>query len=160
MRITTVQDLSQLNRQLDRIDHLQKQIDDMHRQLGAHARQLSHLDVVHAPLTLNNTVFNWTGGSGTVDWNDSSIIDKNNINRPIKAGSITGLAPNTYYWLAWNTEHSQMVARVGVDGVFQIPDNHVICQIFTGSGAQTGVVGGGGSSSSGSDLSGSRYKLF
>jgi hypothetical protein len=160
MRITNVNDLSQLNKALSHIDSLRKQVSDLQEQLAVVHKKVTDIHAQHAPAVSHNLTFNWTGAGGQLDWAAGSLLDKQNTNVPVTGGLITGLAPNTYYWLAWNKEHKQMLAHVGTDNLLTNPNNTVICQVFTGSGIQTGVAGGGGSSSSGSDLSGSRYKLF
>ena len=152
--------LSEVNRALVHIDELNKQIGILRSQLDATKQQVKSLDVVHAPLTTNNITFTWTGATSTLSWTAGSIANKNSINTPVIAGSIAGLAASTYYWLAWNAEHQQMVANQSADVLFQNKNNLVIAKIFTGTAGQTGTAGGGGSASSHSDLSGFQYKLF
>lgn len=160
-RITNPNDLGQLNRAFsDQMQIMEGLVGELQKQVDNLRHQIKQVDVNHAPLTQNNITFTWTGATGTISWPAGSVKDKKGFNIPVKAGSIAGLPASTYHWLAWNPEHQQMIAQVGVDGLLQKPGNHVICQVFTGTGAQTGTVGGGGSSSNGSDLSGSRYKLF
>ena len=159
-RITSTKDLSQVNKQVGITDALQKQIDVLTERFKRVNTMVDDISSTHIPSFLNTIVFTWTGATGTISWPAGSIINKGNINQPVTAGSIPGLLPNTYYWLAWNPRLLQMVVKVGVDQLLQIKGNTVICQVYTGTAGQTGIVGGGGSSSSGSDLTGARYKLF
>lgn len=152
--------LAEVNRALGHVDELKKQIGLLNDKLGAVTHQVKQLDVAHAPVTTNNVKFTWTGSTLTVSWTDGSIADRQGINVPVVAGSITGLTANQYYWMAWNKVHRVMTAQLSADVLLENPGNLVICKIFTGTAGQTGVAGGGGSSSNKSDLSGFQYKLF
>lgn len=174
-------DLVQLNRQYgDVIEELRKRIGTLEREHANTAAQVQNLDFVHAKQTTNNLVFTWHGGTGVVDWPEGFLQDKNANSQqvvgsvfssskgpaltsahtyPVPAGSQSGLSASTYYWIGWNHVGQQIVFTKDVGQIFQGTHTHVICQIFTGTGAQTGVAGGGGSQS-GVDLSGTRYKLF
>lgn len=153
-------DLNLLNRQLEKIDTLQRQVNDLHSKVKAINGTVSNVVDTHVPIRFNTLTFTWTGGTSTLSWPAGSVVDKTGNNLPVTAGAITGLSPSTYYWLAWNPVHQKMIAQVGLNGILQIHNNVVLCQLFTGTAGQTGVAGGGGSSSSGSDLTGGRYKLF
>lgn len=157
-RITELS-LSEVNRAFGQVDDLKKQIGTLKSQLQS-VTQLTHqVSQTHQTATTNNLSFVWTGSTLTLSWAAGSVLDRNNVNVPVTAGAISGLVANTYYWLAWNRVHQQMVAQVAADGLLQNPINIVICQVFTGTAGQTGVAGGGASSGN-SDLSGARYKLF
>jgi hypothetical protein len=158
-RITKV-DLTEINRALGHIDELKKQFGTLQLALSSVKQQVTHLDVIHAPATSNTLVFTWTGSTLTLSWPAGSIANKNSVNTPVAAGHIANLLASTYYWLAWNAEHQQMVANTDANILFQNSGNLVICKLFTGTAGQTGVAGGGGSSSAKSDLSGFQYKLF
>jgi len=172
-RITQLS-LPEVNRALGHIDELKKQIGSLQSQLEATKHQVSLLDLQHAPATTNNLVFTWTGSTHTLSWAAGSIADKNAggigmndisklggaHNVPVSAGSLPGLLASTYYWLAWNKVHQQMIANQSADVLFQNKNNLVICKLYTGTAGQTGIAGGGGSASSKSDLSGFQYKLF
>ena len=153
-------ELNELNKQLERIDQLEKRIADLHSQVKAINGNVAAISNTHVPIQFNTLTFNWTGATGTISWAAGAVVNKLKKNLPVAAGSIAGLSPNTYYWMAWNPFHQRMIAQVGLNGVLQIHDNIVLCQLYTGTAGQTGVAGGGGSSSSGSDLTGGRYKLF
>lgn len=157
-RITDASDLGQLNRALSGIDDLQRQFGQLNKQLGAVNHQIQTINTKQIPATTNNLQFVWTGSTTTLSWGNGSVNDRENINVPVRAGSLI-LAPSSYYWLAWNSVHQQMAAQVAADGLLQNQNNIVICQIFTGTSGQSGVAGGGASSGN-SDLSGARYKLF
>ena len=152
--------LEQINRELAKVDELKKRVDELHKQMGDTHAKVQSIKDTHAPIQFNTLTFTWTGGTTTLSWNAGAVVTKTGQNVPVAAGSIGGLTASTYYWLAWNPTHQKMAAQIGLNGLLQIPDNVVICQVFTGTGAQTGTAGGGGSSSSGSDLCGARYKLF
>lgn len=176
LRITTESDLSELNQALQRVDSLRKQVTSMIQELGAVKKQVAAINVTHAPVTTNNLVFTWTGASGTISWTQGFLQDKNatankligqgNFNAPgvvhnhaILAGSTPSLTASTFYWIAWNPIHRQMVFSPDAGKLYQNTDNILICQIFTGTAGQTGVAGGGGSTG-GTELSGAKYKQF
>lgn len=158
-RITDVNDLGQLNRALEGIDKLEKKFGTLNSQLSSITHQVNQIDTKHVPASSNNLSFTWTGGTLTLSWPAGSVVDRNNSNVPIAAGSIVGLLASTYYWLAWNQVHKQMVAQIDASILLPNTGNIVICQVFTGTAGQTGLAGGGGSSGI-SDLTGARYKLF
>lgn len=175
LRITNEADKAQLNAALQRIDSLRKIVIDMQQQMGAMKHLLESIDVTHAPATTNNLVFTWTGGTTTLSWANGFLQDKNATankivgqhlatapgivhNHQVIAGSMH-LTASTFYWLAWNPTHQEMVASTDAGKLFQNPGNLIICQIFTGTGGQTGVAGGGGSTG-GTELSGAKYKNF
>lgn len=158
-RITSETDLREINRQLEHITTLKKQLDDLTQKVGNVGVQIKQVDILHAPATTNNILFTWTGGTLTLSWPAGSVRDKNGANRPVLAGSIGSLLASTFYWLSWNPVHQIMTAQIAADSAFENPGNIVICQLFTGTSGQSGTAGGGKSSGH-SDLSGSRYKLF
>ena len=158
-RITSVKDLSQLNKQLERIEALQKQLNAAQQQIASVHTRLTSIENTHVPSRSNTVVFTWTGSTHTLSWPAGSVVDRAGVNVAVAAGSITSLTASTYYWLAWNAVHQQMAIAVNVNTLLNIPGNIVICQLFTGTGSQTGVAGGGGSQSA-SDLTETRYKLF
>ena len=173
-------DLAQINRQIDRLDNLHKTVSTLQSTLENIKYQVGQLDYHHARPTTNNLVFTWTGGTHTVSWPQGFIQDKNAEAQQIlgdvfssakgppilgqhtfnvPAGSQAGLTASTYYWVGWNHAASQMVFTTDAGQLFQDTHMMVICQLYTGTGAQTGVAGGGGSQG-GVDLSGARYKNF
>jgi hypothetical protein len=168
--------LDQVNRQIDVIDTLQKQVQVLQQQTSFTQQQSTIADPIHAPATSNNVAFTWTGSTGVLSWANSYIKDKNwneqtTASPAIKssskgqqhvytvlAGSLT-LSPSTYYWLGWDAAHQTMIANADVSQMHSNYNVHIICQIYTGTAGQTGSAGGGGSTS-GVDLSGLRYKNF
>lgn len=169
-------DLVQVNSQVDRIDQLQAQLNKLQKQVSSTSQQAVVGDSVHAPQTTNNITFTWTGGTTTLSWNAGYIKDKNwsvqTTVRPaakstapgqqhtyaVTAGSLI-LSASTYYWLGWDFVHHVMRATTDASTLHNQFNIHIICQLFTGTGAQTGAAGGGGSQG-GVDLSGARYKNF
>jgi|SRR5581483_1808346 len=175
-RVAQVQNTSELNKLLSRIDKLEKRMVSVQDTVDVHASQLARIDVAHAQPTTNNLVFTWTGGSTSLSWATGWIKDKNassskTISPPtfssapgtshsstVIAGSLT-LSPSTHYWLGWDKVHQKMVANTDASVLFQNYNVQIVCRLFTGTAGQTGTAGGGGSAAS-SDLSGQTYKLF
>lgn len=157
MRIAKL-DLNLLNIQLDRLETIHNQVATLQTQLSTAATKINSVSSTHVPSTSNNLQFTWTGSGSKISWPAGSVKDALGINIPVLAGS-TNVSASTYYWLAWNKVHNQMVIDTNADNLLQNKNNTVICQLYTGTTGQSGVAGGGGSQS-GVDLSGSRYKLF
>lgn len=182
MRVSQL-NLNQVNQQLDKVSELNDRLSKLEKEHQTLKFQTSNLDFVHARPTFNNLTFTWTGGSTTLSWTAGWIKDKNAVvdtgtafsqspswrfangipvatthNIGVPAGSLT-LSASTYYWLGWDTAGQLMHATTDITTLYTHHDVQVICQLFTGTGAQTGTAGGGGSQG-GSDLSGARYKLF
>lgn len=168
--------LDQVNRQIDIIDTLQSQVADLQKKMSHVGQSTNIADPTHAPLTTNNLSFTWTGGSQALTWLQGFIKDKNwqaqTIASPTVISSAKGqphffavsggalsLTPSTYYWLGWDPIHQIMLATQDASALHGNRGVHVICQLYTGTGGQTGVAGGGGSTG-GTDLSGARYKNF
>lgn len=168
--------LDQINRQIDTLDTLQNQVGALQSQSDFTSQQVAINDPIHAPATTNNLHFVWNGGTQTIAWEAGFIKDKNwtaqTLSRPailssapgqqhvyaVQAGG-TSLAPSTYYWAGWDHAHQQMVITPNADQIHGNHNVHIICQFYTGTSAQSGSAGGGGSTG-GVDLSGSRYKNF
>src|SRR6266403_5267582 len=98
-RVTSTTDLREINRQLEDLQTVKKQLGLLTQQLGSVGVQLKQIDIIHAPSTTNNMLFTWTGSTLTLSWPAGSVRDKNGINVPVLAGSIGNLIANTYYWL-------------------------------------------------------------
>lgn len=169
-RITTPDDLGQLNKALQRIDKVEKKLLQTQNQLLEVQKRVTTSDILHAPApTTNNIVVNWTGSTGTLSWAQAHIQDKNAnavVNTPgiihttpILAGSVSGLAPSTHYWLGWSTTQKQMLIVNDAHAVINKNDIRIICRVFAGTAGQSGVAGGGGSQAL-RDLSGLTYKNF
>lgn len=161
MRITSFEDAATANKHVtNKISELEKRIqasEDNFNQLQH--KYLSTLDNARNSHTTNNLVVTWTGGPNTLAWPAANIQDALDKTEQVPAGSLT-LLPSTYYWILWNRAHRRLVAARGVtQSLFTNNANHLLFQIFTGTSGQTGVAGGGGSTST-RDLSGARYKNF
>jgi hypothetical protein len=169
-------DLVQINRQLTRLDTLEKLVQQLQENQKNLKSQVSSLDFEHGKPTTNNMVFSWAGPTTKITWTAGTLMDKNATaqrlsgvpkssapgavhNYPILAGSLTGITPSAYYWLAWEPQKLQMVASQDAGQLYQNKSLFVICQIFTGTAGQSGVAGGGGVNGV-SDLSGLPYKMF
>lgn len=169
-RITSPDDLGQLNRALQRIDKVEKNLQSSKAELFQVQKRVSTLDALHAPTpTTNNLVATWTGATGTISWPPASLQDKNAqalVNQPgsvhtvpVVSGAIHGLQPNTHYWLGWNKTQRQMTIGTDAHPILNQQDTVIICRLFTGTAIQSGVAGGGGSEAV-RDLSGLTYKNF
>jgi hypothetical protein len=169
-------DLVQVNNQVSRIDQLEAQLKALQKQSSSVGQQTIVADSGHAPATSNNLNFTWTGGTTTLSWTPGYIKDKNwsvqTTVRPAAKSSAPGqkhmfpvtsgnlvLAPSTYYWIGWDYVHNVMRATTDASSLHNNYNVHIVCQLFTGTGGQTGTAGGGGSQG-GVDLSGARYKNF
>lgn len=170
-------DLAQVNKQVDRIDKLEHLVGDMKVLLDNVGHQTTVSDPSHAPQTTNNIAFTWTGATLTLSWAKGFIKDKNwnaqsAKGTPVKssapgaqhqwlvpAGSLSPLNASTYYWMAWDPVHQVMRATTDASVLHSNYSLLIICQLFTGTGAQSGSAGGGGSNG-GVDFSGTRYKNF
>lgn len=156
--------LPQINRELARLEEFHKRISALEAKFEEARIDVNQLQDTH--LNGNNLTFTWTGGTTTISWNAGAVKNFHprtfdRVKSPIAAipaGSLTASA-STFYWMIWNKLQGQMIASNTVDGFIQNTDNILLCQIFTGTGAQSGTAGGGGSSGS-YDLNGARYKLF
>lgn len=170
-------DLSQLNKHIDRIDRLEKQVGDLQVLLKNVGHQITVADPTHSPQTTNNLAFNWSGAGLTLSWAKGFIKDKNwNAQSakgiPVKssapgsqhlwlvpAGSLSPLTASTFYWLAWDPVHQIMRFSTDASILHSNFNLLVVCQAFTGTAGQSGSAGGGGSNG-GVDISGLRYKNF
>lgn len=172
-------DLNVINKYIgDKVESLHRRLSKVESNLEHVQFKAGQLDYLHEPPTLNNLVFTWHGGTSTITWPAGFIRDRNaghgarvlagsflssargNVHTQlIPAGTLTGVSASTYYWLGWDPQGQVMIISKNVNDVFFHDNSFTICQLFTGTGAQTGVAGGGGSQS-GIDLSGARYKLF
>lgn len=168
--------LDQINRQIDTIDSVHNQLGEVQERLSNISHQMTVADPTHAPATSNNVNFTWTGGSAVLSWPKGFIKGKNwNVQTTspvpgkstapgqqhffaVQAGSLS-LLPSTYYWVGWDPSHQKMIATTDASQLHSNYNVHIICQLFTGTVAQTGAAGGGGSQG-GVDLSGARYKNF
>lgn len=160
-RITSFQDVAVANKELsDQVTTLKNQLFDAVKQLQDTSTQFQSVTQSNLrTATTNDMVFTWAGGTTKISWPGGSLKDTEQKAHVIPAGNLT-LVASTYYWMVWNKAHQKVVAVTSVDDpIYSNKDNYVICQIFTGAGAQSGVAGGGGSTSS-RDLSGARYKNF
>lgn len=161
MRITSFEDVATANKHVvDKIAKLEKAIKDSNSRFDQlQHKYLNTLDSQRNAHTTNNLVFTWTGGSTTLSWPAGNLQDPLGKTEVVKAGSQV-LTASTYYWLIWNRAHKRLIAVPGLtNDIFGNHANHILCQIFTGTSGQTGVAGGGGSTSI-RDLSGTRYKNF
>ena len=167
-RVTSVSspgDIAKLNDAISKVDTHEKDIIELKKQLSGVLTQLGTAQAAIANTAQNNLVFVWDGTTGKISWVAGSTIDRAMNPTPVPAGSITSLTANRYYWMIWNPAQKQMAAvNVLSSSVLSNTNNIVLCQVYTGTGAQVGVtIGGGGSSgpagTGGADLNGSRYKL-
>jgi hypothetical protein len=169
-RIADPESIAQVNKALQRLDKVEKRLLQVQAGQEQIQKRVSTLDVLHAPQpTTNNLVFTWTGSTGTISWPQGDIQDKNANSTPgatgivhttpVAAGSVTGLAASTHYWIGWSTTQKQMLIVNDAHPVINKADIRLICRVFAGTAGQSGVAGGGGSQAL-RDLSGLTYKNF
>jgi hypothetical protein len=161
MRITSFEDAAVANKEvLNKITALENRLQAVRNDFDRlHTKYVNTLDNARNSHTTNNLIFTWTGGPNTLTWPAGNIQDTLKKTEVITTGSLT-LSASTYYWLLWNRTHKKVVAVRGLtEDLFTNNANHILCQIFTGTSGQSGVAGGGGSTSQ-RDLSGARYKNF
>jgi hypothetical protein len=159
-RITNLQtDLPRLNGELQRLDLHQQQIAELRQQLAKALSTAGLEQQANGVPNQNNIIFTWTGGTLTLSWAAAYVKDHLGHYQPIPAGSRV-LAASTFYWAAWNVAQQSMSFQVSIDAFKAIPNELILCNIFTGAGGVNGTAGGGGSDSGGSGLNGGRYKLL
>lgn len=107
----------------------------------------------------NNITFTWTGGTLTVSWAAGYVKDHHNHFLPIPAGS-RALSASTFYWAGWNPFHRTMSFQTSLAGFKSNSNILILSQFKTGTGAQTGTAGGGGSDPGGDGLNGRLYINF
>jgi hypothetical protein len=107
----------------------------------------------------NNIVFTWAGSTSTLSWTAGFVKDQKGRFLPIPAGNAV-LNPSTTYWAAWNPVHQTMSFQTSLGAFKGIKNLIVICSVFTGTTAQSGTAGGGGSDPGGDSLNGRIYKFF
>jgi len=160
-KITSFEEAAIANKEItDKLTAIEKKLDGaLANNQDSHNRFQAIVSSQVRNNTTNDLVFTWTGGANTLTWNGGSLQDTQQKSHVIPAGSLT-LTPSTYYWLFWNKQHNQVVATTGIStSLYSNENTQIICQIYTGTNVQSGVAGGGGSTSS-RDLSGARYKNF
>lgn len=166
LRITDiVRDLPRINTEFARFDLHQQQIEDIRSQVGQLQKHLLTEEAKIAPaqqLGQNNITFTWTGATLTISWG-AGYVFSNGHYLPVPAGSTTGVA-NTYYWMAWNPKQQTMSRAASLNTILALPNTHnllILAQIFTGTGAQAGALGGGGTEPGGGvGINMKQYKLF
>ena len=157
-RLTSTDDLANLNRALDHLDNLTRQVTTLQKQIQQVHTSAKNDNTQAQQATANNLVFTWTGGTTTMSWTTGFLKVKGSENFPVIAGSRV-LSPSTFYWAVWNPVHKVMAFVQDVNTVMNNLNNIIIAQVFTGTGGQTGTAGGGGSEAQ-SGISGGRYKNF
>jgi hypothetical protein len=150
IRFTDPIDLALLNQLSQHVEELQRQITDIKRGVKQHNKEIIDLQNTTDDLYFNTIEFTWTGGTTLVSWNAGFVQDKAGKVYPVPAGSKT-LSASTEYWAAWNPVHQVMAFDTSLTSLIPNKNNLVLCQITTGSGAQTGTAGGGGSKPGGTD---------
>jgi hypothetical protein len=159
-RITDYEkDLPRLNIELQRLDQLEQRINKLNDLAISNQQVVIQENLANGVQDQNNLTFTWTGATLTMSWAPGYVKDHQGHYNHVAAGSQV-LAASTYYWVAWNTIHQTMSFNVNLDLLHGKPSLLVLCQVFTGTGAQTGAAGGGGTAVNGRDLSGLKYKNF
>ena len=161
LRITNIErDISKLNKELTRLDGVDQELQRLRQEFFNLKKLQRQENIRNGVPNQNNVTFTWTGSSGLISWNDGYVKDHHGNYLPVRAGSTAGVN-NTYYWAAWNPVHKTMSFQNNLDTYQKIPNALIVCQVFTGTGAQTATIGGGGSEpGGGSGLNGKQYKLL
>ena len=160
LRITDINtDLPKLNTELTRLDEYEGRFKNLELRLQNLQNHSTVESKTNGVQNQNNLTFVWTGGTLTISWAAGYVKDHQGHYDPIPAGSQHALA-NTFYWVGWNPVHQTMSFNTNLDQLTKVDNILVLCQFFTGSGAQSGSAGGGGSVPNGQGLNGERFKLF
>jgi hypothetical protein len=160
LTITDVQrDLPKLNSELTRLDEHERRFRDLELKLNNLSSHSAVESKTNGVQNQNNVAFVWTGGTLTISWAAAYVKDHQGHYDPIPAGSQVAL-PNTFYWAGWNPVHLTMSFNTNLDQLTKVENVLVLCQFFTGTGGQTGTLGGGGSVPNAQGLNGERFKNF
>ena len=161
LTITNVEtDLPKLNSELTRLDEHERRFKQLELHLNTLRDQVDTESTTNGVQNQNNITFVWAGGSLSVSWAAGYVKDHQGHYLPIPAGTSGGLLANTYYWAGWNPIHQAMSFNTNLDTLTKVLNVLIICQFFTGTGAQAGSLGGGGSVPGGQGLNGERFKTF
>lgn len=161
IRITdVVKDLPILNQALQELDRLSAiSIEQQLINTGLQRQIQSSINTRGVTAT-NNVTFSWAGSSSELTWATGFARDSNNKYYPIPAGSSGTLSPSTHYWIGWNPSQQTMSFQTSLNALAQIPQILVLCNIFTGTTAQAGAAGGGGTEPGLDGPNGLKYKNF
>ena len=152
-----IPDIRKLNKLLQEFEGLKQTVKDLQNQTAAHNATLDTL-TQYEPVTVNNVVFTWT--TGTMSWTAGYAKLKDGTVYTIDSGS-RALTASTYYWCIWDHANRKMGFNSSLGTVFSTKNTIVLCQVFAGTGAQTGTAGGSGTVGNGSgDISGDTFKNF
>ena len=162
---------SLLNKELRKLDQARRDLLLEQRRTRRLRESLTIAEEIRAESQIDTADFQWVGPSTKITWVAFKIKNKAGDVIQVPAGERTGLTASTYYWLAWNPVHKIMAAATSVDTLTNNPINLIVCRIFTGTGAQTGDAGGGGSTGAvtsggldgatgGSGQTGREYKIL
>ena len=161
LRITKIeQDLPKLNRELARLDGHSQQLTNLQQQITTLRIQLTEKARADGIPNQNNIIFVWTGSTTTVSWVAGFVKDHSGVFQPVPAGSRGSFTASTNYWAGWNPLHKSMSFVTSLGAFKGNPNILVICKFFTGTGAQSGNLGGGGTDTGSDGLNGKEYKLF
>lgn len=161
IKITDIEkDLPMLNKELAKFDSIQQELERVQNQSLKLNTNFAQLTNRRSVISTNNLVLTWSGTTLKLSWPAAYVRDLSQNYFPIPAGTSQPLLASTYYWVGWNPDQHTMSFQTLLDSLTNIPNILVLCQIFTGTAAQTGTAGGGGSVPSLDDLNGAKYKLF
>jgi hypothetical protein len=137
-------DIAKLNRQLERLDQLERLQKQQDLRIAALRREQNKLREQRTVAGSNNLVFMWTDATATISWAAGFVRDHDGVHvHHVPAGSRAGLTAGTDYWAGWNPSHQTMSFEANLDTLQRVPNLVVICRIKTGNGAD-GTSGGGG----------------
>ncbi len=131
-------DLPKLNKELQRLDSLQQQLDLANKKLANQDQRLKLVQGHQSDFTpTNNLVFTWANPNLT--WPAGWIRDNTGRNFPVPAGTISGLTNTGVYWLGWNDGHQVMASSHSLSDI-AVPLIITVCRVTL----NAGVVGCGG----------------
>jgi hypothetical protein len=161
IRITDIgKDLAVLNQQLAAIDQIRENVTQLQKNNGVLTAQVTKTQQQRGIVATNNVVFTWHGASLTFTWPAAFVRDASNNYYPIPAGTSIPLLASTFYWAAWNPTHQTMSWQTSVDALASVATLQIIANVFSGTAAQSGHAGGGGTEPGLDGINGTKYKLF
>lgn len=152
IRFTDPIDIALLNSLSQQVETLQRQVQKLQSESKLQNEDIANLQDTADILYQNTITFSWTGATGTISWNAGYVSDKQGNVIPIPAGSRAGLSASTAYWVAWNPVHQVMAFSTTLSTLIANKNNYTLAGYTTGTGAQTGTAGGGGTDPGGQGL--------
>jgi len=138
------EDIPKLNSELTRIDTLNDQFKKMQGQFNLlNSRQLT-LENRQQLIGTNDILISWNGPGSQFLWTPAYTKDNLGVLHPM-TGGMRVVPPSNNYWFAWNPSNQRMSIEPSIDTLTKISNLIVLCRVWAGTIAQTGIAGGGGS---------------